>query len=159
LAGRAARISVRQYEAERCVAHNEEMAADLALSEGLREVFHFLCLINKRYAPMDKWLPWMVRRLPVLANDILRLVNSIRETADARRRLSLFTDIVNLCASYVYDNGLAARAKHWWADLRQAITGELRDFPHVHWIGVEDRYASQFALGGDFRRLLEAQMQ
>jgi hypothetical protein len=154
LAGRAARISVQRYQLERCAAHGEDTAADLMLNEGLREVFHLTCLVNRRYAPMDKWLPWAVRRLPILAGDTGPLVASIRETTDLRRRLSLYTEIVDLCARYVYDSGLATRGRYWWDDLRQTVTGELRDFPVPSWVGVEYRYCSQFALGGDFRALL-----
>jgi hypothetical protein len=164
LAGRAMRIDVQRYYMWRSVAHGEDVAADLMLHDGLREVFHFVCLINKRYAPYDRWLPWVIRRLPVLADDINPLIGSIRVTTDVSRRLSLFADIENLCAGYVYDNGLATRGEYewaslphanpWWADLRAAVTGDLKDFPVPSWIGIEYRYSSQCALGGDFRKLL-----
>lgn len=157
LAGRAMRISVQQYEAERSIAHGEELAADLALAEGLREVLHFLCLVNRRYAPMDKWLPWIVRRLPILSSDVLPLIAAVQATADVRARVSRYTDVVGRCAGYVYDSGLAAGSEHWWADLRQTVTGELQGFPVPSWVGVEYRYSSQFALGGDFRALLKAE--
>jgi hypothetical protein len=164
LAGRAMRIGVQRYEAERAVAHSEEVAADLMLSEGLREVFHFVCLANRRYAPYDRWLPWVVRRMPVLADDIAPLITRIRGTTDVRTRLACFVEMETVLAGYVYDNGLATRGEYqwadfrganpWWADLHRAVTEELRDFGA--WIGVEYRYSSQFGIGGDFRKLLNA---
>jgi hypothetical protein len=165
VAGRASRISCQRYQAWRCVAHGEDVAADFMLSEGLREVFHFVCLINRRYAPYDRWLPWAVRRLPLLAGDIDPLVAQMRGTTDVHSRLASFTEIETLLAHYVYDNGLANRGEYswadlphanpWWADLQQAVTGELRDFPGgPGLIGVEFRYGSQFSVGGDFRKLL-----
>ena len=164
LAGRAFRVQVRRLEMERCLAHGEDVAADLMLHEGLREVFHFVCLIKKRYACHDKWLPWLVRRLPVLADAINPIVAQIREATDVHSRLSRFAEIVTVLADHVYDNGLATRGEYWWADLpnrnpwavdlRETVTGDLKDFPDPYWIGVEHRYASQFGLGGDFRALL-----
>ena len=154
LAGRAMRISVQQYEAKRCIAHGEALAADLLLSEGVREVLHFVCLANKRFAPNDRWLPWVVRRLPVLADAVDPLIARIRETTDVQRRLEHYAGVERVLADYVYDNGLAARGECLWADLRQTVTGDLKDFPVPSWIGVEYRYASQFGLGGDFRALL-----
>ncbi|MBI3912340.1 MAG: DUF4037 domain-containing protein [Armatimonadetes bacterium] len=154
LAARAHRIDVQRYQMERCAAHGEEVAANLMLYDGLREVFHFACLANRRYAPNDRWLPWVFRRLPALAGDIEPLVVSISRTTDLDRRLSLYAQIVALCADWAYGNGLAVRGRYWWADLREAVPGELKDFPVPGWVGVEYRYASQFALGGNLGGLL-----
>ncbi|KKM04664.1 hypothetical protein LCGC14_1761970 [marine sediment metagenome] len=154
LAGRAHRIDVQRYQMERCAAHGEEVAADLMLWEGLREVFHFACLINRRYAPNDRWLHWVFRRLPALAGDIEPLVARISRTTDMSRRLSLYEKIVASCAGWAYEHGLATKGKYWWADLREAVQGELRAFPVPSWVGVEYKYSSQFALGGSFRGLL-----
>jgi len=162
LAGRAMRIDIQRYQMERCLAHDEGLAADLMLYEGVREVLHFLCLVNRRYAPPDKWLPWVVRRLPVLSDAIEPLIARIQDTTDVRSRLACFVEIETALADYVYDNGLATRREYpwadrgnpWWADLRQTVTGDLKDFPVPSWVGVEFRYASQFGLGGDFRGLL-----
>ncbi|HLV80879.1 MAG TPA: DUF4037 domain-containing protein [Chthonomonadaceae bacterium] len=162
LAGRAHRIDVKRYQMERCIAHGEEVAANLMLCEGLREVFHFVCLVNRRYAPYDRWLHWMFRRLPLLAGEVEPLAQGAVETTDIAQKLSLYEQIVTLCADWVYAHGLAARAEceHapsgtlWWMDIRDAVQGELKDFPERDWIGVEYRYGSLFALGGDFRKLL-----
>jgi hypothetical protein len=168
LAGRACRIGGQRLEMERCIAHGEDMAADLMLHEGLREVFHFVCLINRRYACHDKWLPWLVRRLPVLAEVVDPLVAQIHGAADVRSRLTHFAELVTVLADYVYDNGLATRGEYWWSDLpgrnpwafdlRETITGELKELAEAdpHWIGVENRYGSGFGIG-DFRKLLTAE--
>lgn len=163
LTGRAFGISVRHYEMKRLLAHGEEVTADLMLSEGLREVFHFICLVNRRYAPHDRWLHWMARQQPILAGEVDPLVTSIRETTDIRRRLSLYAEIMNLLANYVYENGLAARGEHpWvssddplslWRDLYDNVTGDLKEFPFPSWVGVEYKYGSQCGVG-DFREFL-----
>lgn len=154
LAGRAMRVDIQRYSMERCLSHGENVTARLILGDGLYELFHFLCLVNRRYAPNDRWLYWVVRRLPVLADDIAPVVAGMMDTTDVHRQLLLFQQIVSCCADYCYEAGLASKGQCWWADLRQAITGDLRDFPVPSWIGVEFRYASQFALDGDFRTLL-----
>ncbi|MHB0935225.1 MAG: DUF4037 domain-containing protein [Armatimonadota bacterium] len=154
LAGRAMRIDVQRYQMERCIAHGEALATDLMLHEGLREVLHLICLVNQRYAPNDRWLPWLARRLLLLAPDIDPLISRIRATSDLPQRLSLFEEIEQKCADYCYGNGLAPQGQCWWADLRQAVAGELRDFPVPSWIGVEYAYSSQFGIGSDFRELL-----
>lgn len=154
LAGRASRICVQRYQAERCISHGETLAAELMLIEGVREVLHFLCLINRRYAPNDRWLPWVVRRLPILADVIDPLLTRFSENADVSDRLRCYAEIETVLTNYVYDNALATRGEYWWADLRQSITGDLKDFCLPSWIGVEYRYASQLGLGGDFRKPL-----
>lgn len=164
LAGRAFRVNAMMLEMVRCLSHGEDFAADLMLHEGLRETLHFLCLVNKRYSCHDKWLPWMVRRMPVLADKVYPLFDQIRETTDTHSRLSHFKDIITVLADYVYGNGLATKGEYWWADLpnrnpwwldlREAITGDLRDSRFPAWIGVEFRYASQFAFDGDFRTVI-----
>lgn len=162
LAGRAARISCHRYEMQRCLTHGEILAADLMLHEGVREVLHFLCLINRRYAPNDRWLPWVVHRLPVLVSDVEPLITLIRETTDIRSRLAYYVEIETALAEYVYKNGLATRyegwwpshANRWWMDLRENVISDLQNSYGPHWIGVEYRYSSQFGIG-DFRTLLE----
>lgn len=162
LAGRAHRIDVKRYQTERCFAHGEEVAANLMLCEGLREVFHFACLVNRRYAPYDRWLHWMFRRLPLLAGEVEPLVQNIFNTTVLGQKHSIYEQIVTLCAEWSYAHGLATRVvrEHapngtlWWADLHDAVQGELKDFPERDWVGVEYPYGSLFALGGDFRKLL-----
>ena len=155
LAGRAMRISVQRYNAERCLAHGEMLAADLILNEGVREVLHFLCLVNRQHASYDKWLPWQVRRLPVLAGEIMPLISRMQESTVAGNRLTLYIEIDTMLASYIYDHGLAIRDQGLWRDLRQTITSDLKDFAAPTWVGVEYRYTSQCGIG-DFRKLLTA---
>jgi hypothetical protein len=146
LAGRAARIDVRRYEAERLVAHGEALSANLSLADGLREVMHFLCLANRRHAPHDRWLPWAARRLPILVESICPLIDRAGAAADARIRLALYEGIVRALADYVFETGLAPKGQDWWQALRQGITGELATFPVPQWVGVEFAYGSQCVL-------------
>lgn len=157
LAGRAMRISTAPYSMERLITHSEPVGAHLAMVEGLHEIFHFICLVNKRHAPYDRWLPWTARRLPLLAPEVNPLVDGIMATTDVKTQHSLLSHIEECCAEFVYTNNLAEKKTCWWIDLRNMVQGELRDFPVPTWVGVEYRYASQFHIemeGGGWKKLM-----
>lgn len=52
-----------QYNYARSMKRGERIAAELALAEFVRESMHIVYLLNKRYAPYDKWLRRGLREL------------------------------------------------------------------------------------------------
>ena len=89
----------------------------------------------------------------MLAQQIEPLIHKIFDTLDWARREWLYNELLDLCAECVFTQGLARRGKYWSAKLWEAIEGQLKEFPARGWIGIEYRYGSQFALGGDVRKL------
>lgn len=147
LAGRAFRVGCLLYQLERSLAHGEAVTAHMMLSEALRETMRFTFLVNRRYAPYDRWLHWGFRRLPLLAPELEPLVLEACDASDGKEKARICRGIVDVLTRHVYGAGLAKRGERWWHDLWQAVDGRLREFPLVGCVGAEYRYASQFALG------------
>jgi len=156
LGGRAWRIFVWRASAERTLAHREAISATMQITEGLREVMHFGFLINRQYAPWDRWLHWAFRRLPKLAPSVDPLITQIWNVHDCNEKLRLYAEIENCCAQHVYAEGLAIKPKHWFGILRNAVEGDLAKEPYStlpFWIGTEFRYGGLSPYGGDIRKL------
>ncbi len=68
-----------QYNYARAMKRGERIAAELALSEFVRESMQAVYLLNKRYAPYDKWMRRGMRELSVGAEigDMLDLLYTI----------------------------------------------------------------------------------
>lgn len=153
LAVRAHSAEVQHYHLERMLARNDKIMAEVVLADGVREVMHFVFLVSKRYAPYDRWLHWGFRQLPMLSARIEPLLIELYETSDWTKRPTLYRRILNVCSDYTYGEGLAPKKQYWWLDLWATVQGELRDVPFSGFPGAEFRFTSQFALGGDLRRL------
>lgn len=69
LAATAVRMAqTGQYNYSRCLAHNEEGAAMLALSEFVRNANEMIFLLNKRHCPYYKWALKAMKSLDILAD-------------------------------------------------------------------------------------------
>lgn len=68
-----------QYNYARAMKRGERIAAELALAEFVRESMKLVYLLNRRYAPYDKWMRRGMRALPVGAEigDMLDLLYTI----------------------------------------------------------------------------------
>lgn len=153
LAVRAHSAEVQHYHLERILARNDGIAAEVILADGAREVMYFAFLLNKRYAPYDRWLHWGFRQLPLLSARIEPLFIELYQTADWPKRQALYQKILDVCSDYTYSEGLATKKQYWWLDLWETVQGELRNVPFPGFPGAEFRFTSQFALGADLRRL------
>lgn len=74
-----------QYNYARAMKRGERIAAELSLSEFVRESMKTVYLLNRRYAPYDKWLRRGMKELPVCAEigDMLDLLYTIPDPAAA----------------------------------------------------------------------------
>lgn len=71
-----------QYNYARAMKRGERIAAELALSEFIRESMKIVYLLNRKYAPYDKWTHRGLRELPVCSEigDMLNLLYTIDPT-------------------------------------------------------------------------------
>jgi len=156
LGGRAWRILTLRLSAQRALAHGETITAEMLISEGIRETMHFGFLVNKQYAPYDRWLHWAFRRLPELATSVESLIRQIWDQRDCEERIRLFGEIESCCAQHIYEKGMVATPETWCNGLRGSVTGDLAREPFSatpFWVGTEFRYGSLSAIGGDIRKL------
>lgn len=156
LAGTAQRISAQRYAMRRALAHGESMAAELALTEGGREAMRLAFLVNRQYAPYDRWLPWGCRQLSDLSPVLMPLIRTSLRLPDLAEKESAFEKVEACCADYIYAHGMAEKRMLWWQDLWREVRGEFAEEPFrsfSHWTGAEDRYGSLFGIGGDIRLL------
>lgn len=87
-----------QYNYARAMKRGERIAAELALSEFVRESMKTVYLLNRRYAPYDKWMRRGMKQLPVCAEigDMLDLLYTIPDPAAAWEGVSPQDYVYNL---------------------------------------------------------------
>ena len=74
-----------QYNYARAMKRGERITAELALTEFIREIMKIVYLLNKKYAPYDKWMHRGLRELSVCSEigDMLNLLYQIPDPASA----------------------------------------------------------------------------
>ena len=74
-----------QYNYARSMKRGERLAAEMALTDFVRESMHAVYLLNRTYAPYDKWLRRGLKALPAGAEigDMLDLLYTIPDPAEA----------------------------------------------------------------------------
>ena len=87
-----------QYNYARAMKRGERIAAELALSEFVRESMKVVYLLNKCYAPYDKWMRRGMRELSVGAEigDMLDLLYTIPDPKAAWEGVSPHDYVYNL---------------------------------------------------------------
>lgn len=85
---RAARAG--QYNYARAMKRGERVAAELALHEFIKESMSLVYLLNRKYAPFDKWIHRGMKELPVLSEigDMIALFYQIKEPETAWENVS-----------------------------------------------------------------------
>jgi hypothetical protein len=74
-----------QYNYARAMKRGERIAAELSLTEFIREVMQLVYLLNRIYAPYDKWMRRGMKELPVCSEigDMLELLYQVPDPAAA----------------------------------------------------------------------------
>ncbi|MCM1143590.1 MAG: DUF4037 domain-containing protein [Blautia sp.] len=74
-----------QYNYARAMRRGERVAAELALQEFVRESMSLVYLLNRRYAPFDKWIHRGMKQLPSCAEigDMLGLLYQVEKPESA----------------------------------------------------------------------------
>lgn len=74
-----------QYNYARAMKRGERIAAELALTEFVKESMHLVYLLNRTYAPFYKWMHRGMKDLPICAGigDMLALLYQIQDPAAA----------------------------------------------------------------------------
>lgn len=74
-----------QYNYARAMKRGERIAAEMALTDFIRESMHIVYLLNRKYAPYDKWMRRGMKELPICSEigHMLDLLYTISDPAAA----------------------------------------------------------------------------
>lgn len=87
-----------QYNYPRALNRGESVAAELALTEFIRNGMQLVYLINNRYAPFDKWMHRGIKELPKLEDTYDDFSLLADGTRDVREKVRVIEDICGKCA-------------------------------------------------------------
>lgn len=111
IASRAVRMAqTGQYNYPRCLAHGEEGAAMLALSEFVNTACETVFLLNRRHCPYYKWIFRAMRDLdllPELASPLEFLLTSDNDEKGSRVKKEIIEDIAHAIAQEMKKQNIA----------------------------------------------------
>ncbi len=99
-----------QYNYTRCLSHNEQAAAQLAVFEFTRSTISTIFLLNQRYMPYYKWLFRSLRSLPVLSieAELLEfLITTENEPSISEEKYKIIEGISSDIIDVLIDEGLS----------------------------------------------------
>ncbi|MCM1252589.1 MAG: DUF4037 domain-containing protein [Clostridium sp.] len=104
---RAARAG--QYNYARAMKRAERIAAELALSVFIREIMELVYLLNRKYAPFDKWIHRGMSKLSVCSEigDMLALLYQVKEPETALERSIIIEAVCNIIVQELQAQGLS----------------------------------------------------
>lgn len=123
-----------QYNYERCLAHGETAAAQLAVAEYVRHALAVIFLLNRRYLPYYKWQFRALRELPLLselAPHLETLLTTGNDPKTAKQKSILVETVAGAVITQLQEQALS-----------EAICGDLEK----HAYSVNDRISD-----GDLR--------
>lgn len=105
------------YNYQRCLDHNEEGAAQLAIYEYVKACINVIFLLNKVYMPYYKWQFRYLKQLPILSDlaNVLEYLISIDNSNDNRNsKKEMIEDINNMIIDEIKNQNLS---KEFCSDL------------------------------------------
>ena len=123
-----------QYNYARCLRHGEEAAAALALTQFCKSAAQAVYLLNRAYAPYDKWLFRGLRGLPCLSGTADSITALLAAPLEEKRNLPLIEGICAGVIAVLREQGLAENAGDYLEPYAYAVgehitDGELRNSP------------------------------
>ena len=95
-----------QYNYARAMRRGERIAAEIALTEFVKEAMHLVYLLNRKYAPFYKWMHRGLRELAVGSEigDMLALLYQTQEESD---RVLIIEAVCNVLTQMLQERGLS----------------------------------------------------
>ncbi len=119
-----------QYNYRRCLAHGEQAAAQLAVSEFVKSTVSAIFLLNRRYQPYYKWSFRALRALPELSMEaelLEYLLTTDNEPETAEEKYSVIESVAADVIDALIDGGLT-----------KAVCGDLEKHAYSVNDSVED---------------------
>lgn len=116
-----------QYNYSRCLKHGERAAAALALANFCKSAAQAVFLLNRAYAPYDKWLFRGMRRLPLLGKEAGTLDALLAAPLDEAANQSRIEALCAALATVLREQGLAACTGDYLEPYAYEIGENIRD--------------------------------
>ena len=125
-----------QYNYARCLRHGERGAAALALADFCKNSAKAVFLLNRAYAPYDKWLLRGMRALPILGQEEKKLEAMLAHPLDEKQNAPLIEGLCAAVAAELRAQGLAEGKGDYLEPYAYEIgehirDGELRNSPVI----------------------------
>ena len=124
-----------QYNYQRCLKHNEEAAAQLAVVEFVKSTMEVIFLLNKEYMPYYKWSFRAMRKLPklsIIAETCEHLITTGNGEDMAEDKYFLIEDIASTVIDELISQGITEAncgdlEKHAYSVNDQIENSEIRN--------------------------------
>ncbi|MCM1174015.1 MAG: DUF4037 domain-containing protein [Blautia sp.] len=115
-----------QYNYERAMRRGERVAAELFLAEFIRESMRLVYLLNRRYAPFDKWIHRGMKELPVCSEigDMIALFYQVEKNGE---RVLIIEAICNIIVQELNAQGLSALEDNFLQAHLRTVTEKIKD--------------------------------
>ena len=124
---RAARAG--QYNYARAMRRGERVAAELSLHVFIKEIMELVYLLNRRYAPFDKWIHRGMKTLPTCFEiaDMINLFYQVKEPESALERVLIIEAICNIIVQELQAQGLSGLEDNFLQSHLHELTGKIQD--------------------------------
>jgi len=116
-----------QYNYERCIKHNEKLAAANCLTEFAKNTAFAIYLLNKKYAPYYKWLFRGLRDLPILANIYYDLERLLENPYNVEENKNIIEGICKLIEEELRKEGLSDKTCDYIEPYAYCINNHIKD--------------------------------
>lgn len=127
IAARMARMArAGQYNYARAMRRDERVTAELFLQEFVRESMQLVYLLNRRYAPFDKWLHRGMKELSTCSEigDMIALLYQVEKTED---RVLIIEAICNIIVQELNAQGLSELEDNFLQNHLHTVTEKIED--------------------------------
>ena len=124
---RAARAG--QYNYARAMRRGERVAAEIALHTFMKEIMELVYLLNRRYAPFDKWIHRGMKTLPVCfeIGDMINLFYQVKEPESEWERVLIIEAICNIIVQELQAQGLSGLEDNFLQSHLYELTEKIQD--------------------------------
>lgn len=127
ITARMARMSrAGQYNYMRAMRRGERVAAELFLHEFIRESMQLVYLLNRRYAPFDKWIHKGMKELPV-CSEIGDMISLFYQVDKAEDRVLIIEAICNIIVQELNIQGLSSLDDNFLQNHLHMVTEKIKD--------------------------------
>ncbi|MBD5491759.1 MAG: DUF4037 domain-containing protein [Lachnospiraceae bacterium] len=95
-----------QYNYARAMKRGERIAAEIALTEFVKEAMHLVYLLNRSYAPFYKWMHRGLRELAV-GSEIGDMLSLLYQTQEESDRVLIIEAVCNVLVQMLQEKGLS----------------------------------------------------
>jgi len=124
-----------QYNYPRCIKREEYVAAQWAETKFITDAISLVFLLNKQYRPFYKWMHRAMESLPILGEQIHKLISDIVITHDYQQKALLMEETAQILIGQLRQDGLSDSASDFLLDHGPIVQQKIHD-PQIRSIDV-----------------------